>query len=686
MIRILLSIATGAAALCPYADMPGNTLVADATCGNTIKICGVNSSCAVTNSRINYTIPTYTGWPSVGDMAYYTLDTLTIKDSPTLDIHLMKLPKIIEMMTFDTIGQMDLTKTKTTSWDYVKTLQFLNSPSVPFPNGINWPPVLDILVIKNNSVSNIPQGLPKTLTQLAIQGNTLLDLNYLPAGLSLLNLDSNSLSAISNQDWTTLTFLRLSYNEQLVSISNVKLSSNLTYFDIGNCSMLTNITMDSATFAAIDRLSPWAGNEDKMVGYVATQDVLTNAGACTALGGSLQQLWKQTTKRTINVCVTSTESKDKTTTPTPSSSNTGMIVGIACGAVAVVAIIAFFIIRNRKKPEPPMPYIRYEPPPVTYTNYSNGTGMPTQGTGGSAGTGGNRGSLVYADADVVLDVKPLLHHRLELADLHITSNKPLASGAYGEVWLGAYGGQQVAVKRMKKREARAVQSFIDEIVLMSQMDSDYIVKFVGASWTRPIEIECVVEYMDLGDLRSFLVAHPPSVFTWEQKYHCIVSIVRGLVYLHTFKPPIIHRDLKSRNVLLDSVKGTKLTDFGASRVAEEDDLMTNGIGTYQWMAPEVIAGTSYGAAADIYSFGIILSEFCTHQVPYADLRHPESGRPLQQHYVQSEVRLGRLHPTFAGEGVPSWVADIGMKCLTLNEEDRPTALQLSVMLNRCRPL
>ncbi|EQC25646.1 TKL protein kinase [Saprolegnia diclina VS20] len=238
---------------------------------------------------------------------------------------------------------------------------------------------------------------------------------------------------------------------------------------------------------------------------------------------------------------------------------------------------------------------------------------------------------------------------------------------------------------MKNQEARMVQKFIDEIVLMSQMSSDYIVKFVGASWTRPIEIECVVEFMDLGDLRSYLINQSPAQFSWDQKYQCILAIIRGLVYLHTYKPPIIHRDLKSRNVLLDSVKGTKLTDFGASRVAEEDDLMTNGIGTYQWMAPEVISGTNYGAPADVYSFGIILSEFATHQVPYADLRHPDSGKALPQHYVLNSVREGKLHPTFDGEGVPAWVKDIGLQCLSLYEEDRPTALQLSAMLSRCKP-
>ena len=216
------------------------------------------------------------------------------------------------------------------------------------------------------------------------------------------------------------------------------------------------------------------------------------------------------------------------------------------------------------------------------------------------------------------------------------------------------------------------------------MNSDYIVKLVGASWTRPIEMECVVEYMDLGDLRSYLVNQSPAQFTWDQKYNCILGIVRGLVYLHTYKPPIIHRDMKSRNVLLDSVKGTKLTDFGESRVAEEEDLMTNGIGTYQWMAPEVIQGNSYGAPADVYSFGIILSEFCTHQVPYADKRHPTSGKPLMQQYVLQEVREGRLQPTLDGPDVPSWVQEIAMQCLQVYEEDRPTSLALAAMLSKYR--
>ncbi|OQS00183.1 kinase [Thraustotheca clavata] len=346
-------------------------------------------------------------------------------------------------------------------------------------------------------------------------------------------------------------------------------------------------------------------------------------------------------------CILSTSTLPKNATKKSSSSNTGLIIGVIFGGVkqtqtrAATTTVSFHYDNEN---------VVYQP------NDSWDRNLPTRAI--RTGTG---------------PLKTIL------------GNKPLATGTYGEVWCETYGGQQVANKRMKSRAPRQGQKFIDEIIQMSQLDSDYIVKFVGASWTKPIEIECVVEYMDLGDLRSYLVDRSPAQFTWDQKYQCILSIVRGLVYLHTYRPPIIHRDLKSRNVLLDSNKGTKLTDFGTSRIAEEDDLMTNGIGTYQWMAPEVIAGTGYSAPADIYSFGIILSEFCTHEVPYAGMRHPQTGKLLAQHFLLSEVREGRLYPSFDGENVPAWVRDVAMQCLQLHEADRPTALELSAILSRVKP-
>ncbi|KDO21827.1 TKL protein kinase [Saprolegnia parasitica CBS 223.65] len=661
------------AAVCPYKDYPdGWIIVADGNCSSSLTTCATNNKCDRSATKTYPTISSFSGWTGVGNLADYTYTTLTMEDSASLTIARMSLPNTVKTLTFDNVTKIDLANTALTQWGSVKTLMVLNSP-VNFPNvGVVWPANLDLVVLSNNVMNNIPQYLPTTLTQLAIQSNYLTDLVYLPKNLVFLNIAANNFKTLSNADLRSVKYLYMSNNEDLTKIMNVQFS-DIAFVSIVNCSKLSDIYLDAPSYKALNKLQPWNGDKltDTPAGYTINYAVATDAAACTASGGSIKKLWESTSKVAVEACVMGGSANVTTTEPpTPGGTNTGLIVGVAVGGVVVVGVIAFFILRRKRSPpKPPTEYIHCDTP--AYGNYTNGSSVPTHGTGnptngtggytngtggytngtggytngtggytngtiGTNGTGGpsngtnrSRGSLGNPDADIILDVKPLLHH----------------------LWLGSYGGKQVAIKRMKNQEARSVQKFIDEIVLMSH----------------------------------YLVNQSPAQFTWDQKYQCILSIIRGLVYLHTYKPPIIHRDLKSRNVLLDSVKGTKLTDFGASRVAEEDDLMTNGIGTYQWMAPEVISGTNYGAPADVYSFGIILSEFATHQVPYADLRHPDSGKALPQHYVLNHVREGKLHPTFDGHGVPAWVKEIGLQCVSLYEEDRPTALQLSAMLSRCKP-
>ncbi|KAF0701951.1 hypothetical protein AaE_016223 [Aphanomyces astaci] len=126
-------------------------------------------------------------------------------------------------------------------------------------------------------------------------------------------------------------------------------------------------------------------------------------------------------------------------------------------------------------------------------------------------------------------------------------------------------------------------------------------------------------------------------FTWNEKIHVIAAIVDALAYLHSM--PVIHRDLKSRNVLLDSVKSAKLTDFGVSK-EDTQETMTVGVGTYRWMAPEILQVNHYSVAADMFSFGMILSELDTHNIPYAD------------------------------------------QCIATDPEDRPTAMMLSNVVRK----
>ncbi|CAK4353544.1 unnamed protein product [Aphanomyces euteiches] len=114
---------------------------------------------------------------------------------------------------------------------------------------------------------------------------------------------------------------------------------------------------------------------------------------------------------------------------------------------------------------------------------------------------------------------------------------------------------------------------------------------------------CVMEWMDGGDLRGKMSATTSETFSWRAKYEIIYHIVEGLVHLHSMN--VIHRDVKSRNIMLDSSKPAKLMDVSTSKDHIEVT-MTFAVGTFRWMAPEVILDQAYTASADIYSFGTIL--------------------------------------------------------------------------------
>ncbi|CAK5249847.1 unnamed protein product [Aphanomyces euteiches] len=172
----------------------------------------------------------------------------------------------------------------------------------------------------------------------------------------------------------------------------------------------------------------------------------------------------------------------------------------------------------------------------------------------------------------------------------IRFEKKLGFGAFANVWLGFCQDEMVAIKKLHsyRRSVDQLKAFVDEINLMASFNSPYIVKLIGAAWTRPVDIHCVMEFMDSGDLKNYLEIH---------------KSIR-LVYLHSMD--IIHRDIKSRNVLLDSIKGTKLTDFGISK-EDMQATMTVGVGTFRWMAPKVLQDKYYTVAADIYSLGWLRS-------------------------------------------------------------------------------
>ena len=139
-----------------------------------------------------------------------------------------------------------------------------------------------------------------------------------------------------------------------------------------------------------------------------------------------------------------------------------------------------------------------------------------------------------------------------------------------------------------------------------------IVMFLGAC-TKPPNFAIVLEYCSRGSLWS-TIQNLDLPLSWEDRRRFALDTARGVNYLHTCSPPIIHRDLKSLNLLLDDSYRVKLADFGWTKGLE--NYMTGKIGTYQWMAPEVIKSQKYTEKADVFSFGIILWEIASREPPF----------------------------------------------------------------------
>jgi serine/threonine protein kinase len=258
----------------------------------------------------------------------------------------------------------------------------------------------------------------------------------------------------------------------------------------------------------------------------------------------------------------------------------------------------------------------------------------------------------------------------------------IGSGAFGVVWLVRYrNAQLLASKRLREDMGtrERVQDFVDEIKLVSRFDHPNVVKFVGAAWSIESDLQALFEYMENGDLRTYLSASYLPRYWTSTKFQLAIDAVEALVYVHSFDPPLVHRDLKSRNVLISAEMRAKLTDFGTTRHRSKDGTMTMGVGTGRWVAPEIISGsTEYDQSADIFSFGVLLTEIDTHNLPYHDAVGP-SGNKLEEVAVLQMVANGQLRPTI-NASCPPTVRDLANLCMSQNPRDRPVAAEIAYVL------
>ena len=205
----------------------------------------------------------------------------------------------------------------------------------------------------------------------------------------------------------------------------------------------------------------------------------------------------------------------------------------------------------------------------------------------------------------------------------LTYIKTIGTGSCGEVYEANWKGTRVAVKKIFRTllHGSSVKEFQMETEMLRRLRHPCIVLFMGTC-SQGREMSIVTEFIERGSLREVL-SNENIVLEWNVLLNMAMDAAKGMNYLHTYSPPIIHRDLKSYNLLVDTNFRVKVTDFGLAKFNVENDITNTFCGTLPWTAPEVFRGTGYSEKCDIYSYGVVLWELITRKEPYSGMNKPD---------------------------------------------------------------
>lgn len=285
---------------------------------------------------------------------------------------------------------------------------------------------------------------------------------------------------------------------------------------------------------------------------------------------------------------------------------------------------------------------------------------------------------------------------LEKATENFSVNRVLGQGGQGTVYKGMLvDGRIVAVKKSKAVDEDKLEEFINEVVILSQINHRNIVKLLGCCLETEVPI-LVYEFIPNGNLFEHLHHNDESddytMATWEMRLRISVDIAGALSYLHSAASfPIYHRDIKSTNIMLDEKYRAKVSDFGTSRSVTIDHthLTTVVSGTVGYVDPEYYQSSQFTDKSDVYSFGVVLVELITGEKPISFMRS-EENRTLATYFILamkdsklSTIIDARIKDNCNLEQVTA-VANLARRCLNLNGKKRPNMREVSTELERIR--
>ncbi|XP_062165040.1 wall-associated receptor kinase-like 22 [Alnus glutinosa] len=284
---------------------------------------------------------------------------------------------------------------------------------------------------------------------------------------------------------------------------------------------------------------------------------------------------------------------------------------------------------------------------------------------------------------------------LEKATDHFNVNRILGQGGQGIVYKGMLtDGRIVAVKKSKVIDEGKLEEFINEVVILSQINHRNVVKLIGCCLETEVPM-LVYEYIPNGTLSQYVNGQMEEFpLTWDMRLQIATEVAGALFYLHSAASlPIYHRDIKSTNILLDDKFRAKVADFGISRniAVDQTHLTTLVHGTFGYLDPEYFQSSQFTEKSDVYSFGVVLAELLTNEKAISSTRTQES-KSLATYFIKSmeennlfDIIDSRVLKEGKKEEIIA-VANLTNRCLNLNGKKRPTMKEVAIELEAVQML
>lgn len=314
----------------------------------------------------------------------------------------------------------------------------------------------------------------------------------------------------------------------------------------------------------------------------------------------------------------------------------------------------------------------------------------------------NPGSTLSEDLSTSLMGSNL--HVFTLAELKVicqnfSSNNFIGEGGFGPVHKGfiddklrpGLKAQPVAVKLLDLEGLQGHREWLTEVIFLGQLRHPHLVKLIGYCCEDEHRL-LVYEYMPRGSLENQLFRRYSVSLPWSTRMKIALGAAKGLAFLHEAEKPVIYRDFKASNILLDSDHTPKLSDFGLAKDGPEGDdthVSTRVMGTQGYAAPEYIMTGHLTAMSDVYSFGVVLLELLTGRRsvdktrPNREQNLAEWARPqLNDSRKLPRIMDPRLEGQYSEAGAQS-AAALAYQCLSHRPKHRPT---MSTVVKTLEPL